>query len=121
MDGSINALMDGWMDRLIDGWMDEWMDEWIDGWIDQMIYESMDRWTVHRHPSPIFFDPPGHHWLYRKQYLPPSKVYRQRGLSLLRIRIGCPTGILFFFVMEEFVREGGRHLPIRAERNNDLM
>ena len=30
----------------------------MDGWIDQMIYESMDRWTVHRHPSPIFFDPP---------------------------------------------------------------
>ena len=39
--------------------MDGSMDGWIDGWIDQMIYESMDRWTVHRHPSPIFFDPPG--------------------------------------------------------------
>ena len=39
---------------MIDGWMDQWMD----GWIDQIIYELMDRWTVHRHPSPIFFDPP---------------------------------------------------------------
>ena len=51
----------------------------------------------------------------------PSKVYRQRGLSLLRIRIGCPTGILVFFGMEEFVREGGRRQPSRADRNNDLM
>ena len=84
--------------------MDGWMDQWIDGWIDQMIYESMDRWTVHHHPSPI-----------------PSKGYRQRGLSLLRIRTGCPTGILVIFGMEEFIREGGRRQPSRADRNNDLM
>ena len=101
--------------------MDGSMDGWMDGSIDQMIYESMDQWTVHYHPSPIFFDTPGHHRLYRQQYLPPSKGYCQRGLSLLRIRIGCPPGILVFFGMEEFVREGGRRQPSRADRNNNLM
>ena len=98
-----------------------WMGQWMDGWIDQIIYESMDRWTVHRHPSPIFFDPPGLHCLDRQQYLPPAKGDRQRGLSLLRIRIGCPTGILVFFGMEEFVRKGGRRQPSRINRNNNLM
>ena len=116
IDGLIDVSMDGWIDQCIDGWIDrsmdrliEWwmdgsidgsMDGWMDGSIDQMIYESMDRWTVHCHPSPIFFDPPGHHWHYRQQYLPPSKGYCQRGMSLLRIRISCPTGILVFFGME---------------------
>ena len=33
------------------------------GWI-LVIQVSQDLWkdmTVHRHPSPFFFDPPGHH------------------------------------------------------------
>ena len=137
MDRSIDQCIDGWIDGLIDRWIDrsmdrsiEWwmdgsidgsMDQWIDVWIDQMIYESMDRWTVHCYPSPIFFDPPGHHWLYRQQYLPPSKGYCQHVMSLLRIRISCPTGILVFFEMEEFVRNGGRRQPSRVDRNNELM
>ena len=137
IDGWIDWCIDGWIDRLIDRWIDQsmdrsiewWMDGSIDGsmdrcmdvWIDQMIYESMDRWTVHCHPSPIFFDPPGHHWHYRQQYLPPSKGYCQRGMSLFQIRISCPTGILVFFGMEEFVRDGGRRQPSRVDRNNELM
>ena len=137
IDGSIDQCIDVWINRLVNWWiyrsMDisiEWwmdgsiygsMDRFMDVWIDQMIYESMDRWTVHHHPSPILFDPPGHHWLYRQQYLPPSKGYCQRGLSLLRIRISCPTGILIFFGTEEFVREGGRRQPSSSDRNNNLM
>ena len=133
IDGSIYQCIDGWIDLLIDGWidrsmdrsiewsMDGWMDGSMDGWMDGSIKWSMNQWTVHLNPSSIFFDPPWHHWLYRQQYFPPSKGYCQRGLSLLRIRIGCPTGILIFFGMEEFVCEGGRRQPSRADRNNDLV
>ena len=118
MDRSIEWSMDiwiyGWTNGLMDGLMDQSNDLWIDG--------SMDWWTVHRHPHTIFFDPPPvHHWLYQKQYLPSSKGCCQRGLSLLWIRIGCPTGILVFFGTEEFVRKGGRRQPSRADRNNNLM
>ena len=66
-------------------------------------------------PPPSYLTPPA------STDLPPSKGYRQPGLSLLRIRIGGPTGILVFFGMEDFVREGGRRQPSRADRNNDLM
>ena len=43
------------------------------------------------------------------------------GLSRLQIRIGRPTGILVLFGMEEFVCEGRRRQPIRADRNSYLM
>ena len=86
--------MDGWINWWINGWMDVWMDRSNDLWIDG----SMDC-----PPPPL------------PHYLPPSEGYRQRGLSLLRIRTGCPTGILVFFGMEEFVREGGRRQPSRAD------
>ena len=45
----------------------------------------------------------------------PRKENCQRGMSLLRIRISCPTGILVFFGMEEFVRNGGRRQPSRVD------
>ena len=64
--------MDGWINWWINGRMDGWMDWSNDLWIDGLMN------------------------------LPPSKGHFQRGLSLLRIRIGCPTGILVFFGMEEF-------------------
>ena len=68
---------------------------------DLLIDGLMDWWTVHRH------------WLYRQKYLPPSKGYCQCGLSLLQIRISCPTGILFFFGTEEFAaREGSDNLAV---------
>ena len=65
----------------------------MDGWINQMIYESMDWWTVHRHPSPIFFGPP-----------PATTDFTDSNTFLI------------FFGMEEFVRDGGR-----VDRNNELM
>ena len=100
--------------------IDGWMDGWINGWMDGLTKWSMNRWIdglSTATPPPSSLTPlatTDHHWLYRQKYLPPSKGYLQRGLSLLRIRISCPTGILVFFGMEEFVREGGRNVDVNV-------
>ena len=92
------------------------MDGWINGWMDGLIKWSMNRWfdglsTATPPPSSLtplastdFND--------SNTFLPRKDIVN--AACLLRIRIGCPTGILVFFGMEEFVREGGRNVDVNV-------
>ena len=82
------------------------------------IWQSPDKLTGKRRTQIYVYV-----YIYMSSLFRPTRLGSRRPPSLTNssFRNSCPTGILVFFRMEEFVREGGRHQTSCADRNNDLM